>query len=140
MCLSSNAEEVLFEVFHAYQKRKRQGMSHIRSKEFQLPLPGNAFINELESISEQLVDCNAIEINNASQTYTLTRTGIDYCMRIEYDEYTFEIAKEAAANAALAQQQAAIAEKESSFAKVLSVISAIGTFGAFVAAVLALFF
>lgn len=140
MYLSSNAEEVLFEVFHTYQKRKRQGMSHIEAKEFQLPLPGDDFINEFESINKQLVDYNAIEINDVSKTYTLTRTGIDYCMRIEYDEYTFEVAKEAAARAAHAQQQAAIAEKDSNFAKVLSVISAVGTFGAFVAAALGLFF
>ncbi len=139
MYLSSNAEEVLFEIFHAYQNRKRQGIPHIKAKEFQFPLPGDVFISGLESIAEDLVDHNVIVVDDEKQTYTLTRIGIDYCMHIEYDEYTFEIAKEAAAKAAHAQQQAAIAEKASNLAKVLSIISAIGTFGAFIVALFALF-
>ena len=73
-----------------------------------------------------------IEEDIPNQTYVLTRIGIDYCMRIEYDEYTFEIAKEAVA-------KAAIAEKASNLATILSIISAAGTFGAFIVAIVALF-
>lgn len=138
MYLSNSAEETLFHIFHEYQRRKRSGASHMEARCFQFPIPGDAFLNGL-SVQDELTNLHMIEVSDCEESFVFTRTGIDYCMHIEYDEYTFEIAKNAYMQATLAQQRAENAKKDAYFSKILSVISAVGTFGAFIIACIALF-
>lgn len=113
------AETLLFNLYHTFRQRVKNGESRINAADFSKPLDKSLFPDEFllgfEDVIENARSQGWIEV--LSMAYSLTATGIEYAQKYEQKEHLIDAAEAAIRQANAAEKTAALAQQEADQAK-----------------------
>ena len=117
--VSIAAETLLFNLYHAFRQRVKNGENRIKAADFSKPLDKSLFSDEFllgfEDVIETARSQGWIEV--LTTAYSLTAAGIEYAQKYEQKEHLIDAAEAAIRQANAAEKTAALAQQEADQAK-----------------------
>lgn len=113
------AETLLFNLYHAFRQRIKNGENRTEAVRFSKPLDESLFPDLLLLGLEDGIQiaCSQGWIEELTMEYELTVAGIEYAQRYEQKEHLIDAAEAAIRQANAAEKTAALAQQEADQAK-----------------------
>ena len=117
--VSIAAETLLFNLYHTFRQRVKNGENRIKAADFSKPLDKSLFPDEFLLGFEDVIETARSQgwIEELTMEYELTVAGIEYAQRYEQKEHLIDAAEAAIRQANAAEKTAVLAQQEADQAK-----------------------